>query len=482
MSAYHSFLSSKRQAASMSGFDPIGLPTWLFDFQSSLLEWALRKGRAAIFADCGLGKGPMALVWAQNVVLHTTRPVLIMTPLAVAGQFVREGEKFGISCVQSRDGKVPSGAKIVVTNYDQLHRFDRHAFAGAVADESGSIKNFDARRTAEVTEFFRELPYRLLCTATPAPNDYIELGTSAEALGEMGFSDMITRFFRQQTAKDHLGWGRTKYVLRPHAQHDFWRWVCSWARAVRKPSDLGFDDQLFRLPSLTMAEHVISARTKREGMLFDLPAVTLEDQREERRRTMAERCERVAEIVATKKPALVWCHLNPEGDLLTKLIPGAAQISGRDRDESKEEKILAFIRGEIRALVTKPVVLGWGLNFQHCAHETFFPSHSFEQFYQGVRRCWRFGQENPVHVDIVTSEGERGVLENLKRKEASAELMFERLVELMNDHLHIRRSNPFTKDAEVPAWLNETGTSSAPAGRNGSTSAQPRRVPDADER
>lgn len=404
--------------------------------------------------NCGLGKGPMALVWADNVARKTNKPVLIATPLAVAGQFIREGVKFGIECVQSRDGKIPSEAKIVVTNYDQLHKFDRHQFSGAVADESGAIKNFDAKRTALVIEFFRELPYRLLCTATPAPNDYIEIGTSAEALGEMGFSDMITRFFRQQTSKDHLGWGRTKYLLRPHAKDDFWRWVCSWARAIRKPSDLGFDDTRFVLPPLTMTEHVIEARQKRDGMLFDMPAVTLSEEREERRRTIEERCEKVADLVNHDRPALVWCHLNPEGDLLTKLIPGAVQVSGADKDEAKEEKILAFISGEIRTIVSKPVVLGWGLNLQNCSHETFFPSHSFEQVYQSIRRCWRFGQKNPVQVDVVASEGERGVLENLKRKEAAATMMFQRLVELMHDHLNIRRSNPFAKEAEVPTWLD----------------------------
>ena len=452
MDDYAAFLASKAQVASAGGFDPLWLPDFLKPFQRQLVEWTVRKGRAANFSDCGLGKTPMTLVWAENVLRHTGRPVLILTPPAVGPQFVREGQKFGVECVHVKNGKRHSG--INVTNYEQLHHYSPDDFAGVAADESGGIKHFESKRTAEVTEFVRTLQYRLLATATAAPNDYDELGTSAEALGEMGYSDMLARFFRQQTAKDHRGWGRTKYRLRAYAERDFWRWVCSWARAVRKPSDLGFDDAEFILPELVTNEHVIQARTRREGLLFDLPAVTLEEQREERRRTLAERCEKVAELVRHDLPAICWCHLNPEGDLLERLIPGCVQVSGSDSDEEKEEKLLAFISGQARVLVSKPIVAGWGLNLQHCAHETFFPSHSFEQWYQAVRRCWRFGQKNPVRVDVVTSEGERGVLENLKRKAVQAELLFTRLVELMNEQLHIRAMNPFTAAASVPPWLS----------------------------
>ncbi len=461
MQTYQDFLARKSQLGSNAGFAPVWMPDFLVDFQGSLTDWTIRKGRAALWADCGLGKTPMQLVVAENWVRKTNKRVLIATPLAVSAQTIREGEKFGIECHRSHEGKFPSSAKIIVTNYDRLHYFNASDFTGMVCDESGVIKHFEAKRTAEITEFMRTLPYRLLCTATAAPNDYVELGTSAESLGEMGFRDMITKFFKQQTSKDHLGWGRTKYLLKGHAEHDFWRWVCSWARAVRKPSDLGFEDGRFILPELKTTEHVIAARTKRADMLFDMPAVTLEEQREERRRTMPERCEKVAELVNdTGKPALCWCHLNPEGDLLEKLIPDAVQVSGSDSDEKKEEAFLAFSSGQIRVLVTKPVIAGWGLNWQHCAHETFFPSHSFEQYYQGVRRCWRFGQENPVNVDLVTSEGERGVLDNLKNKADAADAMFAKLVSLMNDHLAIKRGVPFTGQSEAPSWL---GTLSAPA-------------------
>lgn len=401
--------------------------------------------------NCGLGKTPQLLVWAQNVVMHTNRPVLVLTPLAVSGQTVREADKFGVDAQQSRDGKFSK--KIVVTNYEKLHLFDPADFCGVVCDESSCIANFDAKRTAAVTEFMRTLPYRLLCTATAAPNDYIELGTSAETLGEMGYSDMITRFFKQQKKGGNHAWNRDTYYLRPHAARDFWRWVCSWSRACRKPSDLGFDDGKFLLPPLTTTEHVIQANKIRPGFLFDMPAVTLEEQGEERRRTIKERCEKVAELLSHDRPGIAWCRLNPEGDLLEKLIPGSVQISGSDSDEAKEEKILAFVSGQYRVLVSKPQIVGYGLNLQHCAHMTFFPSHSFQQYYQAVRRCWRFGQSSPVQVDVVTTAGGRVVLANLQRKAENADEMFANLVRPMNDHLNIARSNPFTQKAGLPSWL-----------------------------
>lgn len=448
---YATFLSRKQDFGSMAGFEPIEIPDFLFPFQKALVEWAIRKGRAAIFADCGLGKTAMQLVWADNVVRKTGRPVLILTPLAVSGQTVREAHKFGVEAVQSRDGTV--GPHVTVTNYEKLIRFRPDDFSGIVCDESSVLKNFDGKTKEAVTEFMRTIPYRLLCTATAAPNDYIELGTSSEAIGEMGFQDMITLWFKQETSKDHLGWGRTKYRIRSHGEHDFWRWVCSWARACRKPSDLGFDDASFVLPELVTREHVIEARTNRPGFLFDLPAITLQDQREERRRTLQERCEKVVELVSHDRPALAWCHLNDEGDLLEKMIPDSVQVSGSDSDEAKEEKLLAFTSGQVRVMVSKPIVFGFGLNLQHCSHETFFPSHSFEQYYQAVRRCWRFGQKRPVTIDMVTSEGEQGVMANLQRKADQANAMFARLVDLMNAELRIERTNIYTERPEVPRWL-----------------------------
>jgi hypothetical protein len=464
-SSYADFLARKSQLGGEHGFAPADLPAFLFDFQRVLVDWALRKGRAAIFADCGLGKSPMQLVWADQVVRHTNRPVLIATPLAVAAQLLREAEKFDIDAVRSSDGIVPDGARIVVTNYERLDKFSASDFAGMVCDESSILKNFDGARRALVTEFMRTLPYRLLCTATAAPNDYVELGTSSEALGELGHMDMLGRFFKndQNTIKPmvyrHKGKNferlsdRAKWRFRGHAETPFWRWVCSWARAVRRPSDLGFDDAAFVLPALEEHEHIVAARTTRPDMLFDLPAVGLHEQREERRRTIEERCEKVAALVDHSEPALVWCHLNAEGDRLAEMIRDAEQVSGSDSDEAKEERLTAFADGKLRALITKPKIGAWGLNLQRCAHVTFFPSHSYEQYYQGVRRCWRFGQTKPVRVDVVSTEGERGVLRNLRRKALAADRMFSALVAEMNHALHIERIVKYENPSEVPAWL-----------------------------
>jgi hypothetical protein len=396
----------------------------------------------------------MQLVWAQNVVEKTCKPVLILTPLSVGAQTVREAEKFGIEAKQSRDGKV--AAPITVTNYQQLNKFDWQQFGGVVCDESSILKNFDGAIKGQVTDFMRKLPYRLLCTATAAPNDYIELGTSSEALGQLGFMDMLNRFFKkaEQTMSRSDEFRSGVYRFRGHAQHDFWRWVCSWARAVRKPSDLGFPDDYYRLPELQTSEHIITARTRNPDFLFDMPAIGLQEQRSERRRTIQERCEQAAALVVnTDKPAVAWCHLNEEGHLLEKMIPGAVEVEGNDSDEFKEEAFEAFASGKIRVLVSKPVIAGFGLNWQHCAHQTFFPSHSFEQWYQAIRRCWRFGQKNPVRVDVISSEGEAGVLSNMNRKSQQADQMFAKLVELINQELRIEKQNQHTKEQEIPTWL-----------------------------
>jgi len=454
MNEYETFLESKAQTGSTDGFDPLWLPDFLFPFQRELTSWAIKKGRAAIFADCGLGKTPMQLVWAQNVVEKTCKPVLVLTPLSVGPQTIRESNKFSIEAAQSRDGSV--AAPITVTNYQQLHKFDWRDFSGVVCDESSILKNFDGKIKSQVTDFMRKLPYRLLCTATAAPNDYIELGTSSEALGDLGFVDMVNRFFKKATKTTSRGdeFRAGLYRFRGHAEHDFWRWICSWARAVRKPSDLGFLDDDYQLPELITVEHIIKARTSNPDFLFDMPAIGLQEQRSERRRTINERCEQAAALVAdTGKPAVAWCHLNGEGHMLEKMIPDAVEVEGNDTDEFKEETFEAFAAGQIRVLVSKPVIAGFGLNWQHCAHQTFFPSHSFEQFYQAVRRCWRFGQKESVKVDVISSEGERGVLANMNRKSDQADAMFARLVELINNELRIEETNRHTKQMETPAWL-----------------------------
>ena len=450
---YHEFLNRKSQLKQADGFEPVYMPDWLFPFQRHLVEWAVRKGRSAIFADCGLGKTPMQLVWAENVVRKTNKPVLILTPLAVSHQTYREAEKFGIDAHVNRDGK-PDGTRISIANYEKLHHFDWRDFGGVVCDESSIIKNFNGKIKSAITEFMRLIPYRLLCTATAAPNDYIELGTSSEALGYLGYTDMVTMFFKEEIAKDFLGWGRKTYRFRGHAAEPFWRWVCSWARAIRKPSDLGFDDDGFVLPKLIEREERIQSSTPREGYLISVPAKDLQEQREERRVSMAERCNAVADLVTRcDGPSVVWCHLNPEGDMLEKVIPDAVQVSGSISDEKKEERLLAFQTGEIKRLITKPKIGCFGLNWQHCRNVATFPSHSWEQYYQLVRRCYRFGQTHPVTVTTVTTEGEEAVLHNLRRKADNASEMFSSLVRYMGEAMHVDNGWRFDKETKAPSWL-----------------------------
>ena len=456
MKPYEDFLRDKSQLDGTFGFDPVWVPDFLMDFQSAMVDWACRKGRAALFEDCGLGKTVQELTWAENVVRLTNGRVLLGAPLAVATQISREAAKFGIEVYLSRDGSLkPNG--IHITNYERLHLFNPNDFAGFVGDESSILKSFDGARRAEITQFMRRMRYRLLATATAAPNDYVELGTTSEALGYLGHMDMLNRFFKNDLNNSASGRMRgevIKWRLKGHAEGPFWQWVCSWARAVRKPSDLGFDDSRFVLPGLVEREHLVEANTLADGMLFALPAVGLKEQREERRRTLQERCERAAQQVSdTGQPAVMWCDLNDEGDLLERLVPGAVQVSGKDSDDAKEEKLTAFSDGQIRVLVTKQKIAGWGMNWQHCAHMTDFPSHSFEGYYQKVRRFWRFGQTQPVTVDLITTEGQRTVLENQRRKAAQADRMFANLVAAMNNALAIERGTNFNKIQELPSWL-----------------------------
>jgi len=461
VSDYAAFLERKTQLDGFDGFEPVWMPDFLFGFQRTLVEWAIRKGRGAILADCGLGKTPMQLVWAENVRRHTGKPVLIVTPLAVGFQTKAEAAKFGIEADTSRDGRLTAG--ITITNYERLHLFDPADLGGMVCDESSAIKSFDGVHRALVTEHMRKMRYRLLCTATAAPNDYIELGTSSEALGYLGHMDMLNRFFKNDNGNAIAGqryrwsnggtFGNVKWRFKGHAEDAFWRWVCSWARSVRRPSDLGFDDDGFLLPPLEHRQHIVDANSRPEGTLFNLPAIGIHEERDEQRRTINERCEAVAELMADATSAVAWCHLNAEGDLLTKLIPGAVQVSGSDDSDAKEEALIAFGRGDIRVLVTKPKIGAWGLNWQHAHRMSFFPSHSYEQYYQAVRRMWRFGQKSPVLVDIVTTEGGRNALENLQRKADQADRMFSALVSHMGDALAVQRTNDYTTEVEVPAWL-----------------------------
>ena len=477
---YQEFLDTKTHLGTFDGFKPIALPDCLFDFQRALTEWAIRKGRAAIFADCGLGKTIMQLVWADNVVRHTNANVLIITPLAVASQTITEGEKFGIECYQSRDGQVKG--KITVTNYEKLHLFDANDYTGLVLDESSILKSYSGATRKRITRFMAKKPYRLLCTATAAPNDYIELGTSSEALGELSHSDMLARFFkylddkgqkkenRLQAAAEETIYHDNSYYqklsyrisqtigqwrLKHHAVDNFWKWVASWSRACRMPSDIGFINNGFKLPPLIVNDLIISAKEPAPGKLFELPAIELYEERQERKRTLTERTDYVANLVNHDQSAVVWCHLNDEADRLEKIIPDAQQIAGRTPDDKKIELYDAFLKGELRVLVIKPKIGAWGLNWQHCNHVVTFASHSYEQYYQSIRRCWRFGQKNPVKLDVIATAGEVKVLENMRRKAERAEIMFNSLVKHMNDALIIKKVDTHINKTEVPSWLSQ---------------------------
>lgn len=457
---YQEFIRSKEHAINLHGFEPVFMPDYLKDFQKHIIGWAVNKGRCAIFADCGLGKTIMQLVWAENIIRKHGGKVLILTPLAVGAQTEKEAIKFGINAKRVTNGEVAEN--ISVTNYEQLHHYNREDFIACVCDESSILKNFKGAYKEEITEFMKKMSFRLLCTATAAPNDYIELGTSSEAIGELGFMDMLGMFFKNdlnptvETKRRFAAQGGEvpKWRFKRHAEIQFWKWVSSWAIAIRKPSDLGFSDEGYNLKPIITNEHILDISRPVNGALFAMPAKCLKDQRAERRATIEDRCELAARLALQQDCSILWCHLNDEGNLLQdKLGKDCVQLCGSMSDEKKEEALLKFMNCEVKYLVTKPMCAGFGLNMQHCNHMTFFPSHSYEQYYQSVRRCWRFGQEREVTVDIVSTEGEEAVIKNLQKKSNAAEKMFEKLIMCINDAKSIDKKNIYTNKEEMPEWL-----------------------------
>lgn len=421
MDAYQEFLDRKAIAAPGRGITRVkGLSSELFDFQKRIVDWALSKGRAAIFADCGLGKTFMQLEWAR----HVPGDVLILTPLAVAQQTAAEARRFGISAAVSRDGK--KGAPITITNYQQLHKFDLSEYSGIVLDESSILKSYDGKTRTAIIEASLELPFRLACTATPAPNDHMELGNHAEFLGAMSRAEMLATFFV------HDGGETSKWRLKGHAQDDFWRWVSTWGVAIKTPADLGYPAKGFDLPECNIIEHIAESSFEQDGVLFPT-ALSLTDLRAARKASLESRAQIISDLVNdSDEQWLVWCDLNAEGDALSTFIHGAVQVSGSDKDEVKAERMMAFSRGEIRVLVTKPQIAGFGMNWQNCHNMAFAGlTHSYERFYQAVRRSWRFGQDKPVNVHIALSEQELPVLASIRRKERDAEIMASSMVEHM---------------------------------------------------
>ena len=455
---YREFLRQK-----LSRVPPTGLATFsdlagpLFPFQQPLIEWAIRRGRAALFADTGLGKTRMQLAWADAVHRHAGHDVLILAPLAVAAQTAREGIAIGVRVTHCRENAdVQPG--INITNYDRLHKFDCSRFGAVVLDESSIIKHHESRTLRVLLDTFRETPFKLCATATPAPNDWTELGTHAEFLGICTQQEMLSEYFV------HDGGETQKWRLKGHARAEFWRWVATWAAMVRKPSDLGFDDGPYLLPPLNVYEHGVGTdATPDDGKLFALEARTLSERRKARRSSIRQRVEACARMAnEDNQPWIIWCDLNDESKMLTESIVGAVEVAGKHDTDLKESRLLDFAEGRVRVLVSKASIAGWGLNWQHCARIGFVGvTDSWESYYQAVRRCWRFGQKREVDVHIFASELEGAIVANLKRKEADALSMSESLSAETREALQrsvlglTRESNFYDANQMVraPAWL-----------------------------
>ena len=479
MQDYETFVQKKLATPPPTGFrvDESALPKGLFRFQNAIVRWALRRGRAAVFAGTGLGKTRVQLAWAQQVYEaeklkrlvaggagEKDARVLILAPLAVAAQTVAEGAAIGVSVTLCREAAdVRTGLNI--TNYDRLHKFSGFSWDGVVLDESSCIKHFDSKTLKSLLETFSDTPYKLACTATPAPNDYTELGCHAQFLDVCTRGEMLSEFFV------HDGGDTQTWRLKGHAKDAFWRWVASWAALVGHPRDLGheFDEKGYDLPPLSVSEHLLPAdegTAQAAGVLFAEEAAGLMERRQARRASLEARVKACAEWVNAEakkgEAVLVWCELNAESEALTKAIPGALEVTGSMSADEKEERLVAFSSGKARVMVTKPVLAGWGLNWQHCARMAFVGvNDSWESYFQAVRRCWRFGQTRPVEVHVFASEVEGAVVANLKRKEKDAEEMAKALAvetaslvrgEVLGAARTVVEYEP-TVEMRLPVWL-----------------------------
>ena len=431
---YEEFLKTKALTVEPCGFECDERNPKLFDWQNDVVRWALRKGKAAVFSDCGTGKTAISLQWAAMVHQRENKPLLILAPLAVTQQTKREGEKFGIEVHPVRDqSECVNG--INITNYEMLPHFDPSHFVAVILDESGCIKHKEAKTRMMLQEMFRDTKYKLCLTATPAPNDYMELGTHAEFLGVMKQTEMLATFFV------HDGGETQKWRLKGHAESKFFEWVAGWAACFKRPQDIGYEEEGYDLPELRMHDVIVQS-TKTEladgqTMLFAPIGNTLLERRSARKNSLEDRVAKAAEIAnGTDEQVLVWCDLNSESKALTKAINGAVEVEGSMPLEEKEAGIVGFLTGKYRVLVSKPSIAGFGINAQNACKEIFVGlSDSFEQMYQAIRRCWRFGQTKPVDVWIVTSDAEGAVRQNIERKQADAERMTDELVKFTKEFL-----------------------------------------------
>ena len=466
---YSDFLDQKRLIVRPSGFmvNDDALSSHLFDYQRAVVRWAIRKGKAALFLDTGLGKTPCLLEWGKQIHAHDGRNVLILAPLAVSKQIAREGEKFGIPVAVCRDqSNVQAGLN--VTNYERLHLFDPSGFGAIVMDEASILKSRDGKTRTAILDAFRATPYKLLATATPSPNDQMELGTYAEFLGIMSYSEMLATFFC------HDGGDTSQWRLKGHAEAEFYKWLASWAVAMRSPADLGYDASRHILPPLHREQITVAAddaTTERQGTLFALEAQTLIERREARKASLPDRVAQAAALVnayPADEKVIVWCNLNAEGDALTKAIAGAQQVSGSDDPDVKEDRLLAFAHGDLNRLVTKPTIAGHGLNLQACRYQVFVGlSDSFEELYQAERRTWRYGQTRDVYTTIITSELEGAVVRNIARKERQHHALMDGLVSHMRAAMaaelgsttRVSVDYPAHTPIRLPSWLRSEDAS-----------------------
>ena len=453
---YADFINAKRHTSGSFGFEHVWMPDSAFDFQQAIITKAIQKGRIGIFADTGLGKTLIQIAIAENIIRKTNGRVLILTPLAVAFQFIDEANRIGVSDIEHiRDARMSK--KIVVCNYERRHLLNPDDFTCVMLDESSILKNFAGKTRDQVVAFIKRIPYRFLSTATPSPNDFIELGNSSEALGYMGYMDMLTRFFKSNQGSvdsNNRNIGE-KFYLKPHAESDFFAWVNQWSVMIKKPSDLGFSDEGYDLPPLKINNHIVNnAETwciDGQAALFAMPAATMTEVREEQKLTVKERCER-AVTLAEGKTSVYWCNMNDESELLSDLDRDAVEITGGMPIDQKEEILVSFARGEIKRLITKAKMTSMGLNWQHCNHTVFFPTWSYEQYYQAIRRFWRFGQKQSVTCDMVISEGQERVIEALKQKTEKAITLYGNLVQAANKPFNFH-TKPFNQSTKLPEFM-----------------------------
>jgi hypothetical protein len=452
---YSDFIASRKQSIGGVGIEASWIPESAFDFQAHIIKRALLKGRVGIFLDTGLGKTMIQLAVAENIIRATNGRVLILTPLAVAFQFIVEAQRIGVSDIEhTKDGKFTK--KIVLCNYERLHLLSPDDFVCVILDESSILKNFSGATRDSIVSFMKKTRFRFLATATPSPNDFIELGNSSEALGYMGYMDMLTKFFKnnQGSADSNDRNIGEKFYLKPHAEKDFFAWVNQWSIMVKKPSDLGFSDERYELPALNIERHTVRNdnqwNIEGQGQLFVVPAKRLTEVREEQKMTVKNRCE-IAVKLAHKKTSVYWCNLNDESELLSELDPEAVEIHGGMSLEVKEEALVSFAKGEIPRLITKAKMTSMGLNWQHCSHTVFFPTYSYEQYYQAIRRFWRFGQTKDVTCEMVISEGQERVMEALQQKTAKAIELYTNLVSSVNSFKEVKKE--FNQTAKKPSFL-----------------------------